>query len=571
MRNDRGLLQLLYKQGLLTEEQAREAYAKAREAGIRVATYLRQNRLVEEIDLVKAIASASGTEVIENIYEVKANQDALEKINESIASRYKVLPLSYDQSRDTLVVIAPVNQIRSADLKDNLKLVSGVKHIEFKTSTLSNIELGITLSYRAEMELARIAAHSAEEDRKAAEEESTKAPADEVIEVQEESPVVRFVNLILQQAISDKASDIHIEPDENIIRVRFRIDGVLHDVNQAPGHLGPEISSRIKILSDLDIAKKHLPQDGRLTYIHERAGKIDLRVSTLPTVWGEKIVMRILDNSSASLALQELGFSEYNLERFKSAYKKPYGMILVTGPTGSGKSTTLYAALNEITSPSINIITVEDPVEYRIPRINQVQVRAKQGLTFAAALRSILRNDPDVILVGEIRDHETAQIAVESGLTGHLVLSTLHTNSAASAITRLTEMGIEPFLVGSVVEAVLAQRLIRKLCANCKEEYIPEREALENIEFPLKEEGVPTIYRPVGCPQCAGTGYRGRMAVHEVLLVDPYIEKMAVEGKTSTDIENYAREHGMRVLKEDGWERVLSGQTSIEEILRVIA
>lgn len=571
MRNDRGLLQLLYKQGLLTEEQAREAYAKAREAGIRVATYLRQNRLVEEIDLVKAIASASGTEVIENIYEVKANQDALEKINESIASRYKVLPLSYDQSRDTLVVIAPVNQIRSADLKDNLKLVSGVKHIEFKTSTLSNIELGITLSYRAEMELARIAAHSAEEDRKAAEEESTKAPADEIIEVQEESPVVRFVNLILQQAISDKASDIHIEPDENIIRVRFRIDGVLHDVNQAPGHLGPEISSRIKILSDLDIAKKHLPQDGRLTYIHERAGKIDLRVSTLPTVWGEKIVMRILDNSSASLALQELGFSEYNLERFQSAYKKPYGMILVTGPTGSGKSTTLYAALNEITSPSINIITVEDPVEYRIPRINQVQVRAKQGLTFAAALRSILRNDPDVILVGEIRDHETAQIAVESGLTGHLVLSTLHTNSAASAITRLTEMGIEPFLVGSVVEAVLAQRLIRKLCANCKEEYIPEREALENIEFPLKEEGVPTIYRPVGCPQCAGTGYRGRMAVHEVLLVDPYIEKMAVEGKTSTDIENYAREHGMRVLKEDGWERVLSGQTSIEEILRVIA
>lgn len=571
MRNDRGLLQLLYKQGLLTEEQAREAYAKAREAGIRVATYLRQNRLVEEIDLVKAIASASGTEVIENIYEVKANQDALEKINESIASRYKVLPLSYDQSRDTLVVIAPVNQIRSADLKDNLKLVSGVKHIEFKTSTLSNIELGITLSYRAEMELARIAAHSAEEDRKAAEEESTKAPADEVIEVQEESPVVRFVNLILQQAISDKASDIHIEPDENIIRVRFRIDGVLHDVNQAPGHLGPEISSRIKILSDLDIAKKHLPQDGRLTYIHERAGKIDLRVSTLPTVWGEKIVMRILDNSSASLALQELGFSEYNLERFQSAYKKPYGMILVTGPTGSGKSTTLYAALNEITSPSINIITVEDPVEYRIPRINQVQVRAKQGLTFAAALRSILRNDPDVILVGEIRDHETAQIAVESGLTGHLVLSTLHTNSAASAITRLTEMGIEPFLVGSVVEAVLAQRLIRKLCANCKEEYIPEREALENIKFPLKEEGVPTIYRPVGCPQCAGTGYRGRMAVHEVLLVDPYIEKMAVEGKTSTDIENYAREHGMRVLKEDGWERVLSGQTSIEEILRVIA
>lgn len=574
MRNDRELLNELFKKQLITKDQALEVFNLTREKGTSAATFLTERGIVEPQAIVSIMAERIGIPVVDNIYNVTADERALDKLNETIANRYKVLPISYDEETNTITVIAPVNQIRNADLKDSIKLVTGVQNIIFHTATVENIELGISRLYRADIELARIAEASEKSDlEEESKKKDDKKEQEDVIEVVEKSPVVRFVDLILHQAISDGASDIHIEPDENIVRVRFRIDGVLHDVNQAPGALAPEISSRIKIMSELDIAQRQIPQDGRLTYIHDKSGKIDLRISTLPTVWGEKIVMRILDNSSASLALQDLGFSDRNLERFRSAYEKPYGMILVTGPTGSGKSTTLYAALNEIASPSINIVTVEDPVEYRIARINQVQVRSKHGLTFAAALRSILRNDPDVILIGEIRDHETAQIAVESGLTGHLVLSTLHTNSASSAVTRLTEMGIEPFLVGSVVEAVLAQRLIRKLCENCKETYQPEAEALDKIEFPYdKETGeTPTLHRPVGCPQCAGTGYKGRNAVHEVLLVDDYIEKMAVEGSTSTEIENYARKKGMHTLKEDGWERVKEGKTSIEEILRVIA
>ncbi len=382
---------------------------------------------------------------------------------------------------------------------------------------------------------------------------------------------MRYVNLLVTQAITDRASDIHIEPAEHDLRVRYRIDGVLHETQRSPKQIQQGVISRVKIMSDIDIAERRKPQDGRMSVVHN-GRKIDLRVATLPTVWGEKIVMRILDNSTASLDLRDLSFLDENYETYKESYTKPYGMILVTGPTGSGKSTTLYATLNAVSKPEINVITVEDPVEYRLPGINQVQVNPKAGLTFAGALRSILRSDPDVVLLGEIRDHETAQIAIEAALTGHLVLSTLHTNDAPSAITRLTEMGIEPFLVGSALDAVVAQRLARRLCGKCKVPYQPSPEEMAAARFPwVPGEPLPELFRPGGCVTCSKTGYRGRLALHEVMRVTEEIERHAVAHSSSADIAATAVAQGMISLRNDGWQKVALGQTSIEEIMRVVA
>jgi type IV pilus assembly protein PilB len=391
-----------------------------------------------------------------------------------------------------------------------------------------------------------------------------------VKEIVEDAPIVKYVNLLITQAIQDRASDIHLEPTETDLRVRFRIDGVLHEVMRSPKAIQSGVISRLKIMADINIAERRVPQDGRLS-VNAHGRKVDLRVATLPTVWGEKVVMRILDNSTARLDLTDLGFSEDNFERYSRSFTKPYGMILVTGPTGSGKSTTLYATLNIVSRPEVNVITVEDPVEYRLPGINQVQTNNKAGLTFASALRSILRSDPDIVLIGEIRDHETGQIAVEAALTGHLVLSTLHTNDAPSAITRLTEMGIEPFLVGSALDAVLAQRLARRLCSKCKEAYTPTQEALVQARFPWQDgQPLPELFRPVGCSVCAKTGYKGRLALHEVMLVSEEVERLAVERASATAIETVARREGMRTLREDGMDKVLGGVTSLDEILRVV-
>jgi type IV pilus assembly protein PilB len=323
-------------------------------------------------------------------------------------------------------------------------------------------------------------------------------------------------------------------------------------------------------MADINIAERRIPQDGRLS-VNANGKKIDLRVATLPTVWGEKIVMRVLDNSTAMLNLSDLGFSDPNYEVYSRSFTKPYGMILVTGPTGSGKSTTLYATLNIVSRPEVNVITVEDPVEYRLPGINQVQTNVKAGLTFSAALRSILRSDPDIVLLGEIRDGETAHIAVEAALTGHLVLSTLHTNDAPSAVVRLTEMGIEPFLVGSALDAVLAQRLARRLCPKCKEAYEPTPEMLIQNRFPWQDGmPLPTIYRPIGCSACSKTGYKGRLALHEVMAVTEEIERLTVERASSMAITKVAIEQGMITLRHDGLLKVLAGVTSIEEIFRVV-
>jgi type IV pilus assembly protein PilB len=383
-----------------------------------------------------------------------------------------------------------------------------------------------------------------------------------------EAPVIRFVNLILADAIRKRASDIHLEPYEKVFRVRYRIDGVLHDVMAPPKQMEAAILSRVKIMANLDIAERRLPQDGRIS-VKFSSKEVDLRVSSLPTIFGEKIVMRILDKTGVVLDLVKLGFEEDDLERFRRVIQTPYGMILVTGPTGSGKSTTLYAAVSAINSADINIMTAEDPVEFNIPRVNQLQVREDIGLTFSSALRSFLRQDPDVILVGEMRDTETAQIAIRAALTGHLVLSTLHTNDAPSTITRLLDMGIAPFLVSSSLLMVVAQRLVRRICVECREEtQLPLSVLLDAGFRPDEAEGVKT-YRGQGCVNCANTGYRGRTAVHEIVEITPELQQAIVDERSANELRVIALKQGMRTLRQAGLRKVARGITTIEEVIRV--
>jgi type IV pilus assembly protein PilB len=376
------------------------------------------------------------------------------------------------------------------------------------------------------------------------------------------------VNYIINKAVSDRASDIHIEPQERDLRVRYRVDGVLHEMMRSPKSTQQAIISRFKIMSDMDIAENRKPQDGH-TALTVGGHALDFRVSTLPTVYGERVVLRILRKDSIMLRLEDLGFLPSALERFESSFRKPYGAILVTGPTGSGKSTSLYAAINVLNTPAKHILTAEDPVEYRLPGVNQIQTNPRAGLTFARALRSFLRCSPDIILVGEVRDQETASIAIESALTGHLVLSTLHTNDAPGAITRLTEMGVEPFLIASSVDCVLAQRLARRLCGECREQYTPPKQVLLDAGFP--EDQLPeTLYRAVGCKKCGQTGYRGRLGVHEVMLMSEEIGDLTVKEATAEAIKQVAVEQGMLTLRQDGLEKARLGFTTIDEIVRVI-
>jgi type IV pilus assembly protein PilB len=389
--------------------------------------------------------------------------------------------------------------------------------------------------------------------------------------ITEDAPVVKLANSLISQAIQDRASDIHIEPTEHDVRIRYRIDGVLHEVMRAPRRVQSGLISRIKIMADLDIAERRMPQDGRIS-VTINSRKVDLRVATLPTVYGEKIVLRVLDKGTAMLDLPDLGFLPETLTRYRTMFEKPYGTILVTGPTGSGKSTTLYATLNQLNDASKNVVTVEDPVEYRLAGINQIQVNPKAGLTFAAALRTILRADPDIVLVGEIRDRETAGIAMEAALTGHLVLSTLHTNDAASTPTRLIEMGLEPYLVSSAVDCVVAQRLVRRLCEKCKVAGAPTAAELAVFDWDIESAGLPAeLFHPVGCGACSRTGYQGRFALHEVMLVTEELKGMVADRAHPEDIEKSAISQGMATLREVGMVHTRHGTTSLEELLRVVA
>jgi type IV pilus assembly protein PilB len=446
---------------------------------------------------------------------------------------------------------------------DDIRTITGAE-VRMVVSTRAAIIEAIDKYHRLDTDAESISAQA-----------SSSFEADEdlttIREVTEDAPIVKLVNLLITQAVQDRASDIHIEPGEHDLRVRYRIDGVLHEVMRPPKNIQSGIISRLKIMADINIAERRVPQDGRISATIGGRG-VDLRVATLPTVYGEKVVMRILDKSTALLKLDDLGFLQTNRERFEQAYRQPYGTILVTGPTGSGKSTTLYATLNIVNDESKNVITVEDPVEFRLPGINQVQVNTKAGLTFAAALRSILRSDPDIVLVGEIRDRETATIAIEAALTGHLVLSTLHTNDAASTPTRLVEMGVEPFLVASALDCIVAQRLARRLCPKCRQGYQPSPSELISAGWREEElDDLPELFRPAGCQACGKTGFHGRFALHEVLLVTEDVERLIVDRGHTEDIKKLAVAQGMLTLRQAGLSQVRSGLTSVEEILRVVA
>ena len=514
---------------------------------------------ITEGQLAAAVAAKAHLPFVE-LADYPVDRAAVVLVPAPMCRRYNILPIALIGGKLTLAMVDPGNVLAL----DDVTAATGMQ-VSPVVAEARDLLTAIDRYQRADGELESLT-ESFEEELPSIDEDALAAE-----NLDDDAPIVRFVNLIVSQAITDRASDIHIEPAEGDMRVRYRIDGVLHEMQRAPKNIQSGVISRLKIMSDIDIAERRKPQDGRMSVMHD-GRKIDLRVATLPTVWGEQVVMRILDNSSSSMSLSALNLLERNFETYRQSYTKPYGMILVTGPTGSGKSTTLYTTLNTVAKPEINVITVEDPVEYRMAGINQVQVNPKAGLTFASALRSILRSDPDVVLLGEIRDHETAQIAIEASLTGHLVLSTLHTNDAPSAITRLIEMDIEPFLVGSALDCVVAQRLARRLCEKCKVRYTPDVGSLVNLRLGF-EHGmeVPELFKPGGCSSCSNTGYRGRIAIHEVMAVTEQIERHAVARSSSADIARTAMEEGMLTLRQDGWQKAMLGFTSMDEVFRVVA
>lgn len=561
MENNNVILQFLLEQQAITQEQFQAIQEYAVENNVDMNRALQESGILGTSDeVIELIAVNSGYEFI-HLDHIEVERAALNMIDQRTAGQLMALP--YALGEGTLKVAVPLALAKSVQLKNDLRRLTKIGVIELVIASKKDIRKAIDTLYRNDAEIASLSRNAQEVDN---------APVEDTIpdEITGESEVVRFVDLVLRQGVKDKASDIHFDPQESGLRIRYRIDGILQDAAEAPSFMIPEIVSRVKIMASLDISKTREPQDGRLS-LRLGSQDIDFRIATLPSVHGEKIVMRILDNSSAQLALTDLGFSDLNLERFRKAAHKPYGVLLVTGPTGSGKSTTLYSALNEINSPEINIITAEDPVEYQLNGITQVPVH--HNLTFEKVLRTVLRADPDVILIGEIRDKETADIAMKAGLTGHMVFSTLHTNNAASALTRLGDMNVEPFITASTVEGIVSQRLVRRLCTRCREETTIPEEELEAIGFEWDEEanGPVQFYKAVGCKFCNRTGYKGRLAIHEVLLMSDVLEEAVVNGAKSLELEKMAIEEGMVTLREDGFIKAAQGLTTIQEIMRVVS
>jgi type IV pilus assembly protein PilB len=521
--------------------------------------HLVERRLVTELQLAEAIALHTGHRLVD-LQDATLDPEIVALVPSALCRRYRLIPLERISGRLTVAMLDPTDIIATDDVTSLTDL-----SVEPVVVAADALQQAFDRYLRSDEELSDLSEQIGETSA------SEGAVFTESLDEQDaDAPIVRFVNLLIAQAINDRASDIHVEPGEHELTVRFRIDGVLHEMQRADRGIQDGIISRLKIMSAIDIAERRRPQDGRLS-VHHEGRQIDLRVATLPTVWGEKIVMRILDNSAQRMSLDDLRMSADNLGRFRGAITRPHGMVLVTGPTGSGKSTTLYTALQEVADPRVNVITVEDPVEYRMAGVNQVQVNNRAGLTFGSALRSILRSDPDVVLVGEIRDHETAVISIEASLTGHLVLSTLHTNDAPSAVTRMIEIGCEPFLVATALSAVVAQRLARRLCDRCRQPANEPVEVLDSLGFPYDPQHPPQIFRAVGCVVCSHTGYRGRIALHEVMTLSERIEQLVVTRATGTEIRAQALEEGMVSLRNDGFAKVAQGLTTIDEVLRVAA
>jgi len=567
-RSNEDLGSLLVSEGFITERQLDKARADSERRGEPLQKTLVSMGFVSDKDIVESMGKQMGVAFVD-LDRIDLDIDLAKSIPEHLAQRYKVIPVAQKDNRLTLAMVDPLNVLAI----DDIRLITGFD-IEPVIATEEEILkaiarlFGVTDMVAVEDQVKEISAteFGSMEVEDEVEEEIA---LDKLKELVDEAPIVRVVNLIISQAINDKASDIHIEPEARSVRVRYRVDGVLHDVMSPPKHIQAPMVSRIKIMASMDIAERRIPQDGKIHLRHD-GREFDLRVSTVPTIHGEKVVMRILDKGSVMLGLNKLGFSEENQRLFEEVVERPYGMILVTGPTGSGKSTTLYSCLNKLNSGTTNILTIEDPVEYQLPGVNQVQVNTKANLTFASALRSFLRQDPDIIMVGEIRDQETARIAVEAALTGHLVLSTLHTNDASGAVSRLVEMGVEPFLVASSVIGVLGQRLARTICPNCKEAYSPTPDAVKRFGLAMYSDSELNFYRGRGCDHCKMTGYRGRTGIHELMPITDRVRGLVLQRSSTAEIKQAAMEEGMRTMQDDGLNKVLGGITSMEECLRVV-
>jgi len=532
-----------------------DAITEAKTTGRALRDVLVDEHIITETELAEATAQTYGYKTIDLLAHDLDNP-ATWKLPIALCKRHVVVPVGVEGAELIVAMSDPVDVIAM----DDIRAASGGMPIRPVVAARDELLKTIDRMARDATDLDEVGEQLGRDDE---------ANPAAVLTSSEDAPIVKYVNSLIEQAINNRASDIHLEPTDGDLRIRFRIDGVLHEIESVQRSAQSALLSRIKIMSALDITERRIPQNGRLT-VTIGSRKVDLRSATLPTVYGEKIVLRVLDTGGIDLELTKLGFTEENYKRYTESFTKPHGMLLVTGPTGSGKSTTLYATLNAISSSETNIITVEDPVEYRLPGINQVQVNHKAGLTFARVLPAILRSDPDVVLIGEIRDRDTAQLGVEASLTGHLVLSTLHTNDAPSAVTRLIEMGIEPYLVGSSIDCVLAQRLARKLCEWCRESYAPDMVELTSARWPHEFISTPnTLWRPVGCRSCAGTGYRGRIPLHEVMTVSEQIERLAVARSSANEIRRVANEEGMQSLRTDGLRKAAEGLTTIAEVLRV--
>jgi type IV pilus assembly protein PilB len=561
--------EFLVKSGVINDEQLQQALATQNSQGGRVGTNLVKLGHLSEKDLIEQLSQHFGVPSVD-LKGMEIEESVLKIIPADIARKYTILPVAKAGATVTLAMIDPTNVFAM----DDVKFMTGYR-VEPVVASETALRAAIEEHYGSTHAI---------ELRKVMEDLTEEADADlELLEeeedldlgtIEEESgaaPVVKLVNIILTDAIKRGASDIHIEPYEKDYRVRYRIDGVLYEMMRPPLKLREAITSRCKIMAKLDIAEKRLPQDGRIkikTKVANRIKDLDFRVSVLPTIYGEKIVMRLLDKDQLMLDMTRLGFEPESLRRFEQAILKPYGMVLVTGPTGSGKTNSLYSALQRINTPEVNIITAEDPVEFNLPGINQVMMKEQIGLNFAAALRSFLRQDPNIILVGEIRDFETAEVAIKAAMTGHLVLSTLHTNDAPSSINRLMNMGIEPFLVATSVHLVAAQRLVRRICQFCKEPDDVPLAALLEVGF--READIPglKLFRGKGCERCSNTGFKGRIGLFEVMDVNDEIREMILSGATSVELRERAMERGMIGLRESGLRKIAEGITTVEEVVR---
>lgn len=557
-KTKKSLGESLVDEGIITTDQLKKAQAEEKRLGLRLRKVLVKMGFIDEEDLVSFLSEKLGVPKIE-LENYLIDSKITDLVPEPLARKYELIPVLKIGNRLTCVMLDPWNIFAL----DEIRMKTGLT-IEPAVATEKEIKKALDQYYGAKGSMEDLIKSLDAKDLGVV--EGKEVDVKKLQNMGEEPIVVRLVSMIMVKAVQERASDIHIEPEEDILKIRFRVDGMLHETTSPPKHLQSAVISRIKIMADLDIAERRKPQDGRFS-IQMEGKNIDIRVSCVPTIYGENVVLRLLDSASTLMALKDMGFSKEILTKYQKLITRPHGIILVTGPTGTGKTTTLYASLDKINTVEKNIITIEDPVEYKLEGISQIQVNPKVGLTFANGLRSILRQDPDIIMVGEMRDFETAEIAIQAALTGHLVFSTLHTNDAPGAVTRMIDMGVEPFLVSSSVIGVLAQRLVRTICPDCKEKYKPTHEELKDVGLSASEKL--EFHRGKGCNKCMNTGYVGRIGIFEFMSIDDEVRKLIVGKRPAEEIRQKALASGMVVLAKDGIEKIKQGLTTVEEVLRV--